>query len=213
MFTCNVWPAQTFVPLSVGTVIETVGIALLTWATTTRNIPVVSGMMAVAGAGTGMRFMPATLHVAGIWPDRIAPAMSIMRFSLPFGGTLALTIMGSVFNNKMAEIFRPGSGKGGLDLHNTGQSLEAIDKLPPDIQNYVRNLAKNAVMWAFISIIPIMAISLVAVFFLGNVWIKSKKAKEEAERKAAEHGKIGEAIVSSEVIQVPFMWALITVSI
>lgn len=170
-------------------------------------------MMAVAGAGTGMRFMPATLHVAGIWPDRIAPAMSIMRFSLPFGGTLALTIMGSVFNNKMAEIFRPGSGKGGLDLHNTGQSLEAIDKLPPDIQNYVRNLAKNAVMWAFISIIPIMAISLVAVFFLGNVWIKSKKAKEEAERKAAEHGKIGEAIVSSEVIQVPFMWALITVSI
>ncbi|KAG5204580.1 tRNA synthetases class II (D, K and N) family protein [Trichophyton interdigitale] len=210
MFTCNVWPAQTFVPLSAGTIIETVGIALLTWATTTRNIPVVSGMMAVAGAGTGMRFMPATLHVAGIWPDKIAPAMSIMRFSLPFGGTLALTIMGSVFNNKMAEIFRHGSGKGGLDLHNTGQSIESIDKLPPDIQNYVRNLAKNAVMWAFISIIPIMAISLVAVFFLGNVWIKSKKAKEEAERKAAEDGKIGEAIVSSEVVQVPFLWALIT---
>ncbi|OAL67673.1 MFS multidrug transporter [Trichophyton rubrum] len=210
MFTCNVWPAQTFVPLSAGTIIETVGIALLTWATTTRNIPVVSGMMAVAGAGTGMRFMPATLHVAGIWPDKIAPAMSIMRFSLPFGGTLALTIMGSVFNNKMAEVFRHGSSKEGLDLHNTGQSLEAINKLPPDIQNYVRNLAKNAVLWAFISIIPIMAISLVAVFFLGNVWIKSKKAKEEAERKAAEDGKIGEAIVSSEVIQIPFLWALIT---
>ncbi|KAM5456451.1 hypothetical protein McanMca71_005545 [Microsporum canis] len=210
MFTCNVWPAQTFVPLSAGTVIETIGIALLTWAITTRNIPVVSGMMAVAGAGTGMRFMPATLHVAGIWPDKIAPAMSIMRFCLPFGGTLALTIMGSVFNNKMAEVFRPGSGSGGVDLHNTSQSLGAIDKLPPDIQNYVRDLAKTAVMWAFISIIPIMAISLVAIFFLGNVWIKSKKAKEEAERKAAEDGKAGDAIVSSEVIRIPFLWALVT---
>ncbi|KAI1980619.1 hypothetical protein LOZ53_002930 [Ophidiomyces ophidiicola] len=207
MFTCNVWPAQTFYPLSIGTIIESVGIGLITWAITTRQVPLVNGMMALAGAGTGMRFMPATLHAAGIWPDKIAPAMSVMRFSLPFGGTLALAIMGSVFNNKMAPVFRA-TNSDRIDPHAT-QSLNAINRLPEAVQAFVRNTGKDAVKWAFISITPIMAISLVAVFFLGNVWIKSPKAKEASER-AKTQGTHEEGIVSSEVIDKPFAWAVIT---
>lgn len=213
MFTCNVWPAQTWYPLGVGTIVESIGIGLITWAVSTRKVPLVNGMMAVAGAGTGMRFMPGTLHAAGVWPDQIAPAMSVMRFSVPFGGTLALAIMGSVFNNKMAPVFRsttPGENQH-IDTH-AGQSLNSIGNLPEAVQIFVRNTGKDAVMWAFIAITPIMAISLVAVFFLGNVWIKSDKAKEAAERAKREGTHDDDEIVSSEVIDKPYIWALLTVS-
>ncbi|KAK2733967.1 hypothetical protein FQN57_001904 [Myotisia sp. PD_48] len=213
MFACNVWPASTFPPLSLGAVIETAGISLLAWAVTVRKGVLVNGIMAISGAGTAMRIMPATLHAAGIWPDRIAPAMSIMRFSLPFGGTIALTIMGSVFNNKMASVFRPSGVESNADFNMTSasQSLNSIDNLPPEVQNMIRDQAKNAVMWAFISIIPICALALFAVTILGNVWIKSEKAKEEAQKKAREDNKpYSEEIISSEVITVPFLWAIAT---
>ncbi|KAK2799138.1 hypothetical protein FQN51_007106 [Onygenales sp. PD_10] len=210
MFFCNVWPAQTFAPLSSGTLIETVGIALLTWAVTTRNVPLVNGMMAVAGAGTGLRFMPASLHAAGIFPDKLAPAMSLMRFSVPFGGTLALAIMGSVFNNKMGEVFNPSSstGDGGFDLHSS-QSLDEIGKLPQAAQEAVRNIGKDAVMWAFIAIMPIMAISFVTGIFLGNVWIKKGKNGEKEEHVLITDGDEKD-IESNEVIYSSYLWALIT---
>lgn len=213
IFACNVWPAHTFAPLSLGTIIETVGIALITWAVTTRDLPLISGMMVVAGAGTGLRFMPSTLHAAGIWPDRLAPAMSIMKFCLPFGGTLALTIMGSVFNNKMSDAFAASDGSPGTIDSHSSQSLDFINDLPHDAQSQIRNAGKDAVMWAYISIAPIMAISLVAILFLGNVWIKPKKADDEANDQAAREGsgEDDDTITSNDVIGVPYLWALLTV--
>ena len=96
IFLCTVTPRQTFWPLFSGTIVETAGIAALTYAIHERNSTLVNVMMGIAGAGTGVRFMPSNLHLAGMFRDRLAPVYSLLRFSLPFGGTLALTIMGSV---------------------------------------------------------------------------------------------------------------------
>ncbi|ODH21702.1 hypothetical protein ACO22_05625 [Paracoccidioides brasiliensis] len=214
MFACNVWPLQTFAPLSFGTLVETIGVALLTWAVTTRNLSVINGMMVVAGVGTGLRFMPASLHAAGIWPDKLAAAVSITRFCIPFGGTIALAIMGSVFNNKMAGIFQMSSGSrsGGSDT-NSNQSLDDISKLPPGVQESIRNTGKNAVMWAFVSIIPIMAISFVTGMFLGNVWIKKKSdksAEQNQQNDPAPAADDDEHIASNEVVYSSYLWALLT---
>jgi hypothetical protein len=40
-----------------------------------------------------------SLHGIGFFPNHIATVVSLMAVSLPFGGTLALTIMTTVFNN------------------------------------------------------------------------------------------------------------------
>jgi len=234
MFICNVWPAQTFFPLTFGTVEETVGLAVLTWAVSTRNIPVVNGMMILAGAGTGSRLMPSALHIAGVWPEQIAPAMSLMRFALPFGGTLGLTIMGSVFNNKFAVVTDQLQANGLQNVgynSNSTNSLNAITDLPPAVQDVVRAAGKNAVMWAFISIMPIIGISLFTSFFIGNVWIKKKKGKPETgdkqlkssehqedplHSKKAENGynngddEDDEEIKETDVIYVPYLYALFT---
>ncbi|OGM42974.1 putative MFS multidrug transporter [Aspergillus bombycis] len=204
IFLCNVWPAQSFFPLNIGTIISTVGLAMVVYAIHTQNTSLINGMMAITGAGTGLRFMPATLHMVGVWPEKIAPAQSLMRFAQPFGGTLCLTIMGSVFNNKFAQSSSVSGGTGGdLDVHDTN-SLAFIADLPADAQMSVRMAGKDAIMWAFVSVLPIMGLSLITGLFIGNVWIKPKPKKDEEQRNASE-----DESSHSEVIYVPYLWALL----
>ena len=161
--------------------------------------------------------MPATLHASGVWPNRIAAALSLMRFALPFGGTIGITIMGSVFNNKLSSgiaavpgldgsggnvsASAQGLGSGGGRTANTG-SLDFVNGLPVSQQEGVRIAGRDAIMWAYIAIMPILGISLVTGLFLGNVWIKPKKKTT-----ANEGGDRPE----SEVIHVPYLYALFKV--
>ncbi|KAE8352087.1 major facilitator superfamily domain-containing protein [Aspergillus coremiiformis] len=197
VFMCNVWPAQTFFPLNIGTIVSTVGLAMVVYAISTQNTGLINGMMALTGAGTGLRFMPATLHMVGVWPEKIAPAQSLMRFAQPFGGTLCLTIMGSVFNNKFVRSSILSGSDSALDVHDTN-SLAFIADLPTEAQQSVRLAGKDAIMWAFIAIMPIMGLSLVTGLFIGNVWITPKPKDEEWN--GSSH---------SEVIYVPYLWALL----
>lgn len=211
---CNFRPGQTFWPLTLGTIEETTGLAVLAWAISTRNTGLVNGMMVLSGAGTGSRLMPSSLHIAAVWPEKLAPAMSLMRFAQPFGGTLALTIMGAVFNNKWSgsdalDSLGGSSSSSSFDPHNT-DSLDSISALPQNVQDVVRNAGKDAIMWAFIAILPILGISLVTGFFLGNAWVKPSKRKQEEEEEA-ESGSKHEA-GTSEAIYVPYLYALLKVS-
>ncbi|KAK4938538.1 hypothetical protein LTR10_021070 [Elasticomyces elasticus] len=182
IFVCNVYPRQTFWPLFLGTIVETAGIATLSYGVKARNVTLVNVMMAIAGAGTGMRFMPSNLHLSGMFRDRLAPVYSLLRFSLPFGGTIALTIMGSVFQNQMSQYFGSNSVNGSIDVHNQA-SLEAIGNLPIAEQEAIRAQGATATMWAFISILPILGLSLVASMGLGNVWIPKRKSHDEDQEK------------------------------
>jgi len=60
MYFCNAWPRKTWFPLMIGSVIEAVGIGVLCYALWSDHLPTIFGMMALTGAGTGLRFMPGT---------------------------------------------------------------------------------------------------------------------------------------------------------
>ncbi|KAF2496036.1 MFS general substrate transporter [Lophium mytilinum] len=174
MFLCNVWPAQTFTPLFFGSITECAGLAALIYAVSVRHRALVNGMIAIAGVGTGLRFMPLTLHVAGIWPTRLAACMSLMSFVFPFGGTIGISMMGSVFSNKFDEYvgkITPPSGRPAYNPHDL-QNLTTIASLPAGVQEEIQNAGAQAVKWAFISIMPFMLLSIIAAALLGNVWIK-----------------------------------------
>lgn len=100
MFASNVWPRQTFPTLLLGSITSACGITILSWAIDKDQTNVLYGMMALTGHGVGMRLNPGVLHGLAYFPTMTAAISCIVSFALPFGGTVALTLMGTVFNNK-----------------------------------------------------------------------------------------------------------------
>ena len=149
--------------------------------------------------GTGLRLMPETLHVTGIWPNQIARAMSVIDFCIPFGGTISLAMMGAVFNNK---ITGKASSSSSAPIHinaHSQNSINAINSLPPDILAAFRGHARHAVVMAFVSVIPIIALAVLASVFLGNVKITKDKRRTDS----------GHLETSDSVEERPFLWALV----
>jgi hypothetical protein len=100
MFASNVWPRQTLPTILLGCITSAVGITVLSWAIDNENTNVIYGMMALTGHGVGMRLNTASLHGLAYFPTMTAQISCLVAFALPFGGTIALTLMATVFNNK-----------------------------------------------------------------------------------------------------------------
>lgn len=175
MFICNVWPRKTWYPLSFGTVFEALGITLLAASLHWGKLPVVYGMLALAGLGSGIRYMPNTLHAVGYYRQHVATIVSLMSLAISLGSTLASTIMLNIFNNNMSSA--------GISLVHgpaSASSFSSIDKLPPNEQDYVRHHAKNSIVIAFYGISSFMWLGIIAAAFLGNVNIKKSSEKTDA---------------------------------
>ncbi|KAE8449250.1 hypothetical protein EG329_008417 [Mollisiaceae sp. DMI_Dod_QoI] len=168
MLMCNFYPRQTFTPLFLGSIIEATGITVLTWALHQGHKATIYGMMALTGAGTGMRFMPNSLHGIGFFPNNIASVIALTSFAVPFGGTLSMTIMGSVFNNKA-----------GLSTSAMSSYTSSTNDLSEAAKTSIQDAAKRGVVWAFISILPLMWICVFAAAMLGNVQITKKRKMDE----------------------------------
>ncbi|CAP62043.1 LOW QUALITY PROTEIN: uncharacterized protein PODANS_5_740 [Podospora anserina S mat+] len=93
MFWINVWPRQTLPAFLLGTVTSAVAISVLPYACWTEKTSVVYGMMALAGFGVGTNTNPGSLHGLAYFPHMTAAITCIVTFAVPFGGTIALTIM------------------------------------------------------------------------------------------------------------------------
>lgn len=102
MFFSNIWPRQTLPSLVLGSITSAVGITVLTTAIEQSNVAVVYGMMALTGHGVGMRLNPGSLHGLAYFPSDTAAITCLASFAVPFGGTVALTLMATVFNNRDA---------------------------------------------------------------------------------------------------------------
>ncbi|RYP61086.1 hypothetical protein DL770_009851 [Monosporascus sp. CRB-9-2] len=154
---CNHYPRQTFVPLILGSVLEAVGVAVLPWALYAEHTSVINGMMVLAGVGTGLRAMPGTLHGIGLFSNDVTAVVSLMAVALPFGGTVALTMMSSVFNNIS-----------GISETSPLRDFTVISGLPESTKAVVIHNAKIGLVWAFVSIVPLMVLSEEGELGLGN---------------------------------------------
>jgi len=96
----NAWPRQTVPILFLGTTTAAVGITVIAYGCHADYLNLVYGMMALTGFGVGVNMNPGTLHALAYFPGMTAPITCLTSFAFPFGGTVTLTIMSSVFNNK-----------------------------------------------------------------------------------------------------------------
>lgn len=96
---CNVWPRKSFLPLILGTFIETVGIMVLVWALHVAHDPTIFGIMGLVGVGSGIRYMIAPMHGIGLFKAHRSTIIGLMAVAVPLGGTVGLTVMSALFNN------------------------------------------------------------------------------------------------------------------
>jgi len=106
------------------------------------------------------------LHGVGFFPNNIAAVIAITSFAVPFGSTTAMTVMNTVFTNKLG--FSTSTSKSSL--------TQTLKSLPPDIRKVVEDHARRGVVWAFISILPFMWLCVLAATFLGNVRITRQRS-------------------------------------
>jgi hypothetical protein len=176
MVMCNFYPRATFPALFFGSIVEATGMSVLTWALYNGNVATIFGMMGLTGCGTGMRFMPGSLHGIGFFPNNLASVMAMAGFAIPFGGTISMTIMDTVFNNKAG--VPASSGK----PSSTTSSSTYISALPPEAQDAARHKAKMGIVYAFVAMLPFMWLCVLAASCLGNVRITRRKKVDEEGR-------------------------------
>lgn len=164
-FFCNYWPRMTWPPIFLGTLVEVIGIAFLAWAMYIEHKATIFGMMGLVGAGTGLRFMAAPLHGVGHFRKHRAAVIGLMAVAIPFGGTIGLTIMSTVFNNTS-----------GLD---SNADFSHIRDESPELQAESKRMAKMGVVWAFVAITPLLFFAWIAAFFLGNVKLGKGSGTDE----------------------------------
>ncbi|KAF9779964.1 hypothetical protein IL306_000756 [Fusarium sp. DS 682] len=155
-FMCNRWPRMTFPCIFLGTLTEAVGLGVLAWAIYANRLSVIYGMMALVGCGSGMRFMASPLHGIGLFRHLRASVIGLMAVAIPFGGTIGLTIMSTVFNNTS-----------GLDSHSDFGNVHSTSGNAANEQAV--NQAKLGVVWAFVAITPLVALAFPITWFIGNV--------------------------------------------
>lgn len=143
---CNRWPRMTFPSVFLGTLTESVGLGVLAWAIWADKVSVIYGMMALVGCGSGMRFMASPLHGIGIFRHLRASVIGLMAVAIPFGGTIGLTIMSTVFNNTS-----------GLDSHNGG--FDHVQSKSGETNEQAIHQAKMGVVWAFVAVTPLVALA------------------------------------------------------
>ncbi|KAG5756845.1 hypothetical protein H9Q70_000599 [Fusarium xylarioides] len=112
--------------------------------------------MAFVGCGSGMRFMASPLHGIGLFRHLRASVIGLLAVAIPFGGTIGLTIMSTVFNNTS-----------GLDSHSDFSSVHSSSGGTENEQAV--HQAKMGVVWAFVAITPLVALAFPITWFIGNV--------------------------------------------
>ncbi|KAL4730246.1 hypothetical protein ACLX1H_002279 [Fusarium chlamydosporum] len=155
-FLCNRWPRMTFPSVFLGTLTESVGLGVLAWAIWADELSVIYGMMAVIGCGSGLRFMASPLHGIGIFRHLRASVIGLMAVAVPFGGTIGLTIMSAVFNN-ISGLGSNSENFSQVQSESGGANQESIHQ------------AKMGVVWAFVAITPLVALSFPISWCIGTV--------------------------------------------
>jgi len=150
-------------------VLLAVGLLLLTNLRSDTDRPVLWLWMLISGLGIGPSFAVFTLIVQNaVSPDRIGVATSSLTFFQQIGGTIGLTIAGTVFASRFAEevptrLVAAGvpaefasqfaNGGDGVDLQGTGDLGQRIlASVPPDQQGFVEPLIPGIVQAIYDSV-------------------------------------------------------------
>ncbi|WP_249776669.1 MDR family MFS transporter [Leifsonia sp. C5G2] len=186
-----------------GSVLLAVGLYLMSTIEFDTNYVLVSVYMLILGAGVGMVMQNLVLIVQNtVQPEQLGAASSNVAFFRSLGGTIGVSVMGSVLGttvvNSMGD--RKGDllaaaakyGTKGIEALKSLQSgqLPQVNHLPAGIRTIVESVYGQAVADIFLIAVPLAIVSIVAIVFLPNVKLGTKTAIERMKEKEAGEGRL-----------------------
>jgi hypothetical protein len=178
MRACNVWPMQTFWPLLLGSLLEPLGITLAAVAINNGRLPLLYGMLAFVGVGSGVRQMPGTLHGVGYFPEHISTIVSLIALSQSLGSAVATTLMLNIFNSHLTKnniSFSSTNSAAGLS------SVNGLDDMASSDKTRFQEVSKQGIVLAFFGLSACLWLGLITVLGLGNVYIQREGAPRKEE--------------------------------
>lgn len=192
----------------VGAAALTVGMFLMGTIRYDTNYVLVSVYMFILGAGVGMVMQNLVLIVQNtVAPENIGTSSASVSFFRSLGGTIGVSVMGSVLGTQVLNMMTSRSdelkaalSKLGAEGAKIGQALQAgtipqIDLLPPSVRSIVESIYGQSVADIFLVAAPLAIVSLIAIIFLPNISLGSKTTLEQmAEREKSVAEQAGETL-------------------
>ena len=145
----------------------------------------VGAAMFVLGAGVGMLMQNLVLVVQNTLPaTKMGAGTAAVTFFRSLGGTIGVTVLGSVLATDVVQRIEDGLAAIGIDANAMGGSGGAVPDvaaLPDPIRTIVESSYGDSVALLFAICIPLAVITLIAVALLPNKALSHKTAVEQLE--------------------------------
>lgn len=192
-----------------GAALLTIGMFLMGTIHYNTNYVLVSVYMFVLGAGVGMVMQNLVLIVQNtVSPANIGTSSASVSFFRSLGGTIGVSVMGSVLGTQVLTMMTERSDdlkaalmKLGAEGAKIGQALQSgtipkVNDLPPSVRVIIESIYGQSVADIFLVAAPLAIVSLIAIAFLPNIKLGSKTTIEQlAEEKKAVGENTGSILI------------------
>ncbi len=192
-----------------GAALLTIGMFLMGTIHYNTNYVLVSIYMFVLGAGVGMVMQNLVLIVQNtVSPANIGTSSASVSFFRSLGGTIGVSVMGSVLGTQVLNMMTERSDdlkaalmKLGAEGAKIGQALQSgtipkVNDLPPSVRVIIESIYGQSVADIFLVAAPLAIVSLIAIAFLPNIKLGSKTTIEQlAEEKKAVGENTGSILI------------------
>ena len=192
-----------------GAALLTIGMFLMGTIHYNTNYVLVSVYMFVLGAGVGMVMQNLVLIVQNtVSPANIGTSSASVSFFRSLGGTIGVSVMGSVLGTQVltmmterSDDLRAALMKLGAEGAKIGQALQSgtipkVNDLPPSVRVIIESIYGQSVADIFLVAAPLAIVSLIAIAFLPNIKLGSKTTIEQlAEEKKAVGENTGSILI------------------
>jgi EmrB/QacA subfamily drug resistance transporter len=171
-----------------GTVLLTVGLALMGTIDERTSLVEVGVFMFVLGAGIGMVMQNLILAVQNVIPaNKIGAGSALIAFFRSLGGAVGVSALGAILGSKVSSSTAEGlaargiSGGGGAP---SGSSIPDVGALPGPVRAVVEHAYGTGVAEIFLIAAPLGIVAFVAVWFLREKALGTKSGIELAAEQA-----------------------------
>ncbi|HWS32727.1 MAG TPA: MDR family MFS transporter [Actinoplanes sp.] len=145
-----------------GSIVMTIGMALLSTIDASTSVPVISVFMAVLGVGVGLLMQNLVLAAQNDVPAaELGATTSALTFFRSMGGSIGVSALGAVLTHRVTTLFTEkfGAAAGGGEVPD-------LQSLPPEVLAVIKEIYGTATADLFLIGAPIAFLAVIAVVFI-----------------------------------------------